>query len=57
MKKIENFSLWCDFVERDFLKGEFRAMIARGEIVGATSNPAIFANAILNSGAHKKRGG
>lgn len=53
MKKIENFSLWCDFVERDFLKGEFRAMIARGEIVGATSNPAIFANAILNSGAYK----
>lgn len=53
MKKIENFSLWCDFVEREFLKGEFRAMIARGEIVGATSNPAIFANAILNSGAYK----
>lgn len=53
MKKIENFSLWCDFVERDFLEGEFRAMIARGEIVGATSNPAIFANAILNSGAYK----
>lgn len=53
MKKIENFSLWCDFVERDFLKGEFKNMIARGEIKGATSNPAIFANVILNSGAYK----
>ena len=53
MKKIENFSLWCDFVEREFLEGEFRAMIARGEIVGATSNPSIFANAILNSSAYK----
>lgn len=53
MQNIPYFSLWCDFVERDFLKGEFRAMIARGEIKGATSNPAIFANAILNSGAYK----
>ena len=53
MKKIENFSLWCDFVEREFLEGEFRAMIARGKINGATSNPSIFANAILNSGAYK----
>ena len=53
MKKIENFSLWCDFVEREFLEGEFRAMIKRGEIVGATSNPSIFANAILNSSAYK----
>ena len=53
MKKIENFSLWCDFVEREFLEGEFRAMIGKGEINGATSNPSIFANAILNSGAYK----
>lgn len=53
MQKIANFSLWCDFVEREFLEGEFRAMIKRGEIVGATSNPSIFANAILNSGAYK----
>lgn len=53
MQNIPDFSLWCDFVEREFLEGEFRAMIARGEIVGATSNPAIFANAILNSGAYK----
>ena len=50
---MENFSLWCDFVEREFLATEFRAMIKRGEIKGATSNPAIFANAILSSGAYK----
>lgn len=50
---MENFSLWCDFVEREFLATEFKAMIERGEIKGATSNPAIFANAILSSGAYK----
>ncbi|MGX2982327.1 transaldolase [Helicobacter sp. 23-1045] len=50
---MDNFSLWCDFVEREFLQNEFRAMIGRGEICGATSNPAIFANAILNSVAYK----
>lgn len=53
MQKIPNFSLWCDFVEREFLENEFKAMIARSEIKGATSNPAIFANAILTSNAYK----
>lgn len=51
---LSSFSLWCDFVEREFLVGEFRAMIEKGEIKGATSNPAIFASAILNSPAYKK---
>lgn len=53
MQKLATFSLWCDFVEREFLVGEFREMIQRGEIKGATSNPAIFANAILKSKAYK----
>lgn len=53
MQKLATFSLWCDFVEREFLVGEFREMIQRGEIKGATSNPAIFANAILTSKAYK----
>lgn len=53
MQKIPNFSLWCDFVEREFLANEFKAMINRNEIKGATSNPAIFANAILTSVAYK----
>lgn len=54
MRDLSSFSLWCDFVEREFLVGEFRAMIEKGEIKGATSNPAIFASAILNSPAYKK---
>lgn len=54
MSDLSSFSLWCDFVEREFLVGEFRAMIEKGEIKGATSNPAIFASAILNSPAYKK---
>lgn len=53
MRKIANFSLWCDFVEREFLASEFKEMIERGEIQGATSNPAIFASAILTSKAYK----
>ncbi len=47
------FSLWCDFVERSFLDGEFVELIDRGIINGATSNPAIFKSAILTSKAYK----
>lgn len=50
-----NFSLWLDFVERDFLKNEFSALIEKGIINGATSNPSIFASAITNSPAYKKQ--
>lgn len=53
MRGLASFSLWCDFVEREFLVGEFREMINRGEIKGATSNPAIFASAILQSKAYR----
>lgn len=49
------FSLWADFIERDYLDREFRDLIARGIINGATSNPAIFKNAILTSGAYKEQ--
>ncbi|CZE45914.1 transaldolase [Campylobacter geochelonis] len=49
-----NFSLWCDFLERDFIDGEFRELINDGVFNGATSNPAIFKNAILNSPAYKE---
>ncbi len=49
------FSLWADFIERDYLDGEFKDLIARGVINGATSNPAIFKNAILNSLAYKEQ--
>jgi transaldolase len=52
---IENgkFSLWCDFVERDFLKNGLDKLIEQKIVNGATSNPAIFKNAFLTSSAYK----
>jgi len=50
-----NFSLWADFIERDYLDHEFKQLINDGIINGATSNPAIFKNAILNSPAYKEQ--
>jgi len=50
-----NFSLWLDFVERDYLKNEFTSLIEKGIINGATSNPAIFASAITTSSAYKEQ--
>lgn len=47
------FSLWADFIERDFLDTEFKLLIDHGIVNGATSNPAIFKNAILTSPAYK----
>jgi len=47
------FSLWADFIERDYLDGEFKELIEKKIINGATSNPAIFKNAILTSPAYK----
>jgi transaldolase len=49
------FSLWLDFVERDYLKNEFSALIEKGIINGATSNPSIFASAITTSPAYKEQ--
>lgn len=49
------FSLWADFIERTFLDEEFKELIAKGIINGATSNPAIFKNAILTSSAYKEQ--
>ncbi len=46
------FSLWLDFVERDFLKSEFLSLIDKGIVTGATSNPSIFASAITTSDAY-----
>ena len=46
------FSLWADFIERDYLDKEFKELINAGTINGATSNPAIFKNAILTSPAY-----
>ncbi len=49
------FSLWADFIEREYLDHEFKKLIKDGIINGATSNPAIFKNAILSSGAYKEQ--
>ncbi len=53
LKEI-GFSLWCDFVERDFLKERFGRMLHEGAFNGATSNPSIFKEAFLNSPAYKE---
>lgn len=50
-----NFSLWLDFIERDYLKNEFSTLLEKGIVNGATSNPAIFANAITTSPAYKEQ--
>lgn len=49
------FSLWADFIERDYLDKEFKELIDKKIINGATSNPTIFKNAILNSAAYKEQ--
>ncbi len=49
------FSLWADFIERDYLDKEFKELIVKKIINGATSNPAIFKNAILSSDAYKEQ--
>ena len=49
------FSLWLDFIEREYLKNEFGALLERGIVNGATSNPAIFSNAIITSPAYKEQ--
>ncbi|ANE35381.1 transaldolase [Campylobacter iguaniorum] len=46
------FSLWCDFLERDFINSEFIDLIKNKTINGATSNPAIFKSAICESMAY-----
>ena len=47
------FSLWCDFIERDFLSNGLNKLIDDKIVNGATSNPSIFKNAFLNAPAYK----
>jgi len=47
-------SIWVDYLERDFLDTEFKELVNSGLVNGITSNPAIFANAILKSDAYKE---
>lgn len=55
LKEEINFSLWCDFIERDFLENKFQDIIKDEVIHGATSNPAIFASSISTSVAYKQQ--
>ncbi len=55
LKENINFSIWCDFIERDFLEAEFKDLINDHIIHGATSNPAIFEQSIKNSPAYKQQ--
>ena len=48
------FSLWLDFIERDFLKEKFVKLVEERVINGATSNPSIFAQAIITSPAYRE---
>ncbi|MEA2019478.1 MAG: transaldolase [Campylobacterota bacterium] len=50
-----NYSIWCDFIERDFLENEFQELISDKTIYGATSNPAIFQQSITNSSAYTQQ--
>ena len=50
-----NYSIWCDFVERNFLENEFQELINNKTIKGATSNPAIFQQSISNSTAYTQQ--
>ncbi|WP_201338084.1 MULTISPECIES: transaldolase [unclassified Nitratiruptor] len=49
------FSLWADFIERSFLEQEFPKLLHEEIVNGATSNPAIFKEAILKSPAYKEQ--
>jgi len=55
LKEDINYSLWCDFIERDFLENRFKEIIKKKIIQGATSNPAIFESSITNSVAYKQQ--
>jgi len=55
LKEEINYSLWCDFIERDFLENRFKEIINDEIIHGATSNPAIFEASITSSVAYKQQ--
>ena len=55
LKEDINFSLWCDFIERDFLQNEFKDILNDNIIHGATSNPAIFEQSITSSDAYTQQ--
>jgi len=55
LKKEINYSIWCDFIEREFLEDGFQTLIQDEIIHGATSNPAIFEQSITSSEAYSQQ--
>ena len=55
LKEEINYSIWCDFIEREFLENGFVDLIDKQIIHGATSNPAIFEQSITSSQAYKQQ--
>lgn len=55
LKEEINYSIWCDFIEREFLEDGFQALIQDKIIHGATSNPAIFEQSITSSDAYSQQ--
>ncbi|MGK0256087.1 MAG: transaldolase [Arcobacteraceae bacterium] len=55
LKEDINYSIWCDFIEREFLENGFRDLVTNNIIHGATSNPAIFEQSISSSEAYTQQ--
>lgn len=55
LKEEINYSIWCDFIEREFLENGFQTLIQDEIIHGATSNPAIFEQSITSSEAYRQQ--
>ncbi len=55
MSENISFSLWCDFIEREFLENQFQTLVQSKVIQGATSNPVIFQQAFANASNQKQK--
>ena len=55
LKDEISYSIWCDFIERNFLEEEFQEILNDGVVHGATSNPAIFQQSISSSTAYTQQ--
>ena len=42
-------SLWLDYIQRSLLDGDLQALIKNDQVMGLTSNPAIFEQAIAKT--------
>ena len=47
-------SLWLDYIQKSLLDGELQTMIKEDRVMGLTSNPAIFEQAIANTNEYDR---